>query len=180
MCIVIDADTLSCVFIDENNDHHEFSPIQDWIINGKGKMVIGGTKYDRELKAVKKLTKFIVELSRANKVRPVDSKLVDNKEKELIDKVHHRDFDDQHIVAIVVISGVNLICTNDKRAIPFLTSKLFYSGRKAPKIYSSSKNSNLLTNKYCGKCRITCKKPNKDTSSHLESTKEKINKKNKH
>jgi hypothetical protein len=179
MCIVIDANTLSCVFIDSNDDHPKFIPVHDWIIKGKGKMVIGGSKYRKEFEAVTKLNRLMAELSKINKIRDIDSKLVDSKEKELCDKVTHRDFDNQHIVAIVIISGVHLICTKEKQAIPFLTRNAFYPGRSVPKIYSSSTNADLLVNnKYCRKCKITCIKTTKDISSHLESTKEKITKKN--
>lgn len=181
MCIVIDANTLSCVFNDSDRSHPEFIPVHDWIIKGKGEMAIGGSKYDSELEAVRSLTKLIVELSRANKLRNVDSELVDSKEKELMDKVIHRDFDDPHIVAIVIVGRLHLICTKEKRAIPFLTRNDFYPRRGVPQIYSSSANTDLLANnKYCRKCKITCIKTTKDISSHLESMKEKITKKKKH
>jgi hypothetical protein len=180
MCIVIDTDTLSRVFNNSNKEHPEFIPVYNWIIKGKGKMAIGGSKYDIELEAVTSLTKLIVELSKANKVRIVDSDLVDRKEKELKVKVVHKDFDDPHIVAIVIVSGIHLICTHEKRAIPFLTRNDFYPGRRVPQIYSKSANANLLANNtYCRKCNITCKKTNKDTSSHLEATKEQFTRKKK-
>ena len=146
MCIVIDANTLSCVFNNWDRSHPEFIPVHDWIIKGKGKMAIGGSKYDSELEEIKNLTKLIAELTRANKVRNVDSELVDSKEKELMDKITHRDFDDAHIVAIVIVAEIHLICTKEKRAIPFLTRNDFYPRHGVPQIYSSSANTDLLTN----------------------------------
>jgi hypothetical protein len=172
MCIVIDADTLSCVFKSDNKMHYEFIPVYDWIIRGKGKMVVGGSKYDEELREVKSLTRLFLELVKAGKIRSADSHRVDAEELELRRIVQHRDFDDQHIIAIVIISGANLICTGERRAIPFYTDKLFYPKGRVPKIYKSLDNKNLLNKKYCGKCKITCTKPNKETSSKLESTKE--------
>lgn len=177
MCIVIDADTLSRVFNNENREHVDFIPVQDWIIKGKGKMVFGGSKYQQELEAVKYLRGLILQLDKANKIRYADSDRVDSKGQELSQILVHRDFDDQHIIAIVIVSGANLICTGETRAVPFYTKKLFYPKGRVPKIYKSMHNKDLLNKKYCRKCKITCTKPNKETSSTLESAKEKITKK---
>jgi hypothetical protein len=49
MCIIIDADTLGLVFNPETKEHKKFKPVLEWINNGKGKIVYGGTKYEKEL-----------------------------------------------------------------------------------------------------------------------------------
>lgn len=147
MCIIIDTNSLSYVFNKENNRHSEFEPVLNWIMFGKGKIVYGGTTYEKELAKATSFLKLFVELSRNNKVIIVDKKKVDQKEKGLIPHVKNRDFDDPHIVAIVIISGVHLVCTGDKRAIPFITNRIFYTKGKPPKVYSSSKCKNLLCNK---------------------------------
>jgi hypothetical protein len=177
MCIVIDASALSYVFNDENEEHREFKPVHDWITEGKGKMVAGGTKYDDELAKLKTYTKLFGELSRANKLRYVDSGRVDNLVEKLKLKEKSKNFDDPHIVAIVVISGVNLICTKEVRAIPFFTRKEFYPNRSVPKIYSSSANARLLNGRYCRHCSISCNKANKVTSDKIRSSEEIIKEK---
>jgi len=172
MCIVIDANTLTCVFNNENIDHSNFVPVYDWIITGKGKMVIGGSHYGEELNQVRYLIPFIAQLIKANKVKVLDKQSVDDKEAEILGLVTGRDFDDPHIIAIVVIGGIRLVCTNEKRAIPFFTNKCFYSKGKAPKIYTSRRNTNLLTNKYCINCRVDCRKLNKNKYTKLKSYKQ--------
>ena len=42
MSIVIDANTLSLVFCPTPND--DFGPIKEWVVQGAGRIVVGGTK----------------------------------------------------------------------------------------------------------------------------------------
>lgn len=45
MAIIIDANCLARVFDKTNIEHDEFVPVFDWIVNGKGKLIYGGSKY---------------------------------------------------------------------------------------------------------------------------------------
>ena len=152
MCIVIDTNSLSCVFNPINSEHDDFKPVLNWIAKGKGKIVYGGTSYEKELETAYKFVKIFSEFQKSNKVVVIEKVAVDNKEKEYKALVKHKDFDDHHIVAIIAISGVKLVCTNEKRAIPFLTNKQFYARGKKPKIYTSKKNANLLCDSNIAKC----------------------------
>ncbi|MBF0343776.1 MAG: hypothetical protein HQL06_06050 [Nitrospirae bacterium] len=161
MCIVIDTNNLSCVFKKENREHADFEPVYRWIISGKGKIVYGGTTYERELEETPTIRKLFLRFSIYNKVVVVDKAAVDSKEAEYKRHVNS-DFDDPHLVAIVAVSGVRLVCTNDKRAIPFLTNKEFYGKGKKPKIYSTKKNEDLLCDKNITKCCKPASQLNKD------------------
>jgi hypothetical protein len=55
-----------------------------------------------------------------------------------------RAFNDEHLVAILDVSGCKLLCTKDIEAMPYIKRKDFYSDQKTPKIYSGSRNRNLL------------------------------------
>jgi predicted nucleic acid-binding protein len=171
MCIVIDACCFSPVFSKKDDEHKEFRPVLDWIIKGKGKMVYGGSKYKKELKKAPKYLRVIMELKKAGKIAPInDSKkfdwIVDKNQKELENKVQHKDFDDAHIVAIIISSKCRLICTNDKRAIPFFKESSFYpKGVKKPKLYTGSKNSDLLNDKLIAEVCMPAKKGTRDLSN---------------
>jgi len=150
MCVVLDCNIISSVFNPSEKDHEEFKPVLHWITSGNGKMVFGGSKYKKELNRMKSYLKFIKELSKAGKCINVDDSAVDKIQNEIKNK--HRDFNDYHIVAIIIVSKVRIICTKDKKAIPwFKNSDLYPSDVKKPKIYTSKRNRNLLNRrKYIG------------------------------
>jgi len=161
MCIVIDSCAFSSIFNREAKDHCEFLPILNWIVKDKGKMVYGGSKYKKELSKIPKYLRFVGQLKRAGKVIEINGSAVDKHQSDLEAKCRHRDFDDAHIVAIVIESGCKLICTNERRAIPFFKNNDFYpKGVKKPKLYTSSNNCGLLEKKklYAKICMPVCKR----------------------
>jgi hypothetical protein len=145
MCIIIDINTLSCVFDNSCSEHPEFKPVKNWIIDGEGFVVYGGKKYIDELKITKKYLAVFIELKKKRKVIEIDSSIVDTYQKIIESKIQHRDFDDPHIVAIISASKCRLVCSKDLRSFPFLKRKELYpKGVKTPMIYSKQKNINLL------------------------------------
>lgn len=62
MSIVIDANTLSLVFCPTPND--DFGPIKEWVVQGAGRIVVGGTKYKEELRRVSQALRFVNELNK--------------------------------------------------------------------------------------------------------------------
>lgn len=145
MCIIIDINVFGDVFNEKSILHIEFQPLKHWILNGKGKIVYGGSKYKRELKQAAKYLKLLVELDKINKTVKLDDGKVDEKEQEVNEAKNHPAFNDQHIIAMVLASGCKLVCTKDSSAIPFIKAPLFYKGiHKRPKIYSGKQNKNLL------------------------------------
>jgi predicted nucleic acid-binding protein len=153
MCIIIDTNTWAEVFDASAKEHNEFKPVLDWIAgeNGIGRIVCGGTTYRNEIP--KKYLRLFKLYNDRRKTIMVNDEDVDAKEAELKAILEHRDFDDPHIVALVFVSGCRLVCTQDDRAIPFITgkhqeAKKFYPKRFIkPKIYRSSKNADLLIEK---------------------------------
>ncbi|MDQ1350585.1 MAG: hypothetical protein QG657_887 [Acidobacteriota bacterium] len=146
MCIIIDTNVFGDVFNKESKSHLKFEPVINWILKGKGKIVYGGTKYKKELGTAKKYFKLLLEFEKMNKVVRVDDEKVDAREIEIKKENRRRNFNDEHIIAIVIVSGCVLVCTDDKKAMPFIKDPAFYPKHcKRPKIYSEKCNKNLLT-----------------------------------
>jgi hypothetical protein len=80
--------------------------------------------------------------------------LVDAREAELIAITQGTGCDDQHIIAILCVSGCRLVCSRDSRSYEFIKCKRYYPKRcRVPRIYSSSKNVDLLSDKNCARLR---------------------------
>lgn len=175
MCIVIDINCLGSIFNKNNTDHEAFRPVYDWIIHGKGKMVYGGTKYKKELRNAGKYIKLLTQLKKAGKIIEVNDREVNKCHDELDAVIQHSDFDDPHLIAIIIVSGCRLICSLDKRAYQFIKKKELYPAHfKRPKIYSGKSNSNLLSDENIANiCRPTSK-PNKFLKELLEAHAEMI------
>ncbi|MBK0378566.1 hypothetical protein [Mucilaginibacter segetis] len=146
MCIIIDTNTLAVVFDTGTINHRQFQPVNEWVLNGTGKIVFGGTKYIGELK---KYLKIFIELKKANRAVHVDDQLVDAEELLVSAQLQHADFDDQHLVALLRVSGCQLICSLDARAYPYFKHELFFKpAANRPRIYSGLRNRGLLTTRH--------------------------------
>lgn len=137
MCLVIDTCCLGKVFDPKNQQHAPFAPVLEWITVGKGRMIYGGTKYNRELHKVRRFVPIVAELSRARRAVPLPRQVVDDLALEAKTREPDPRFNDEHIVALVIASRCRLICTDDKEAIPYLKRTEFYRPYRLakPKIY---------------------------------------------
>lgn len=159
MCIVIDINTIPSVFNPLASDHHEFRPILDWLGNCNTKIVYGGTKYKQELRRMPRYFKLLQEMRTGGQVYEVDEASVDKEEIVIKQATYHKNFNDQAIVAIVIVSHCRWICSNDKKAHPFFKlNNLYPKGIKRPSIYTCHKNVGSLRNKHiigqCGPCSV--------------------------
>ena len=135
MCVVIDASSIASVFNPKSQDHDRFIPVLKWVTSGGGKVVYGGTKYNAELRLLARYFKIIIELSKQGRVIQVPSEPVDDYAEKLKAKVRDASFNDEHLVALIAISRCRIICTNDRRAHPYLQrADLYPKGVKPPKI----------------------------------------------
>ena len=143
MCLIIDTNIFHSVFNADAKEHHHFGPVRKWLSTGKGKMVYGGDKYNRELKGGKYVA-IITELGRRGSLVKIPAGPVNRYASELKIKVPEPAFDDEHLVALVAISNCRVICTRDKRAFPYLKRRdLYPKGVKPPKIYQHKNNAPL-------------------------------------
>ena len=139
MCVVIDANTLSCVFKSSNVCHENFIPVLEWIICGRAKLSLGGKLLVKEI-AEKQCSfmKFIQELKKIKKVHTFDDSQIDNLTSEIEKQIKDPDFDDPHIIALLIISKATILCSNDQRLFRFVPLvKKMTKGASDPKIYTS-------------------------------------------
>ena len=61
MCIVIDTNAMPSVFNSNCTNHKEFAPVRSWIINGRGHLVFGGTKYKKEICQMGRYRRIIID-----------------------------------------------------------------------------------------------------------------------
>jgi predicted nucleic acid-binding protein len=158
MCIIIDTNVLASVFKTSSADHASFKPVRDWVIDGKGKIVFGGTQYIEEIK--QNYLSFFLQLKKAGKAVLISKELVDAEQLVVEGMIVHPDFDDPHLVGLLRISKCKLICSLDSRAYPFFRhSQFFAPAANRPKIYSSPSNVDLLCDRniaeLCRPCSIT-------------------------
>lgn len=126
MAIIVDTNCFSRVFSKSNKEHKEFEPVLNWIIYGSGFLIYGGTKYKDELKRAATFNKIFRLLKDYHKAVPFSDSLIDKYQRQYEAMIKDPDFDDPHLPAIVRVSKCRLICTKDKRSIPFVTSPALY------------------------------------------------------
>lgn len=138
MAILVDTNTLSAVFLKKNKEHTDFFPVLEWVIKGKSKFVFGGTKYIGELQNAETYLRLLLNLRDLKKAYIVEKSLVDKKQKEIEELCDDKDFNDAHMIAILVISHTKVFCTNDKSSFKYVTNGKFYDhSRYRPKIYTN-------------------------------------------
>ena len=148
MCIVLDVNVFSEFFNESNSNYGDFEKLRKWVLSEHGKLIYGGSKYKQELTTAHSYLRIMVGLERAGKLICLDDSEVDDLQ-EQVEKIEpSKKFDDPHLVAIIISSKCRIICTNDKRAIPYLKDQRFYKKPVLkPKVYSSDRNESLLIDK---------------------------------
>lgn len=147
MCLVIDINAIGSVLNPNADKHSDFEPVFNWIRYGKGKIIWGGTTYRNELQNGKYL-KLLTRLGAKRKSVKIDHEKVDEIENQL--KIEccdskFREFDDHHIVALIIASKCKLICTGDERADKFLKdSSLYPDDVEVPSIYRNASHKHLI------------------------------------
>jgi hypothetical protein len=145
MCLVIDTCCLAFVFDGRNKKHASFAPVLKWI-NGEGYMIYGGTKYNDELRRAPKYLSYVAELSRRRRTIRIASETVDPIAAELKRKMPEPEFDDEHLVALVIAARCCVVCTIDDVAISYLKRTEIFraAGLVRPKIYKGGKKHHEL------------------------------------
>ena len=148
MCLVIDTNCLGMVFDAGNANHLKFQPITKWITKGKGKVIYGGSKYKKELRMARKYFNLLVELRKQGRVIVLNDEKVDEVQKQVQKIETDPNFNDAHIIAIVIASRCRVVCTGDKKSYPFLKKKSLYPKNfPRPGIYQGLGQRTLIANK---------------------------------
>lgn len=139
MCLVIDANCFGLVFEPSTKGHDKFVPVLKWITEGRGRMIYGGTKYNTELGRATRILGIVKELSTQRRTVQLKNTTVDPIALALKVKFPEPEFDDEHIVALIIASHCCVVCTNDKTAMFYLKRlDVFsdYADAERPKIYN--------------------------------------------
>ena len=146
MCFVLDTNSFHCVFDRRSRNHGDFAPLLDWLFgNARTALVIGGSRYRRELGRLARYHQILVELKRHRKVAEVRDDVVDAEEGRLTAEVSDRAFNDAHMVALLCASGCLLFASQDRRADRFVKMRRLYpKGQQRPSIYRSRAHRRLL------------------------------------
>jgi hypothetical protein len=144
MCLIIDTCCLATVFDGDSRQHAKFEPVLSWI-QGKGRMIYGGTKYNTELGKASKYLAYVVELARSGRAIRIPDETVDTIAASLKVQVADPEFNDEHILTLVITSQCCVVCTQDKVAMAFLKrADLFPQGSGRPKIFSGHHSNRQL------------------------------------
>ena len=171
MCVIIDKNFFKSVFEKESENHDDFEPLYRWISEGDGRIVYGGSKYKEELNQSTKYLKIFKYFDTKRRVIKIPDEEVDEIQK-IISKeldenikpyISKHDFDenynDPHIVSIVIASKCRIVCTNDGGLSDFLKMPQFYpEGVDIPKIYKHKSNKNLIKHDNIAECCKPCDK----------------------
>jgi hypothetical protein len=144
MAVIIDTNCFANVFSRNSANHNEFKPVLDWILKGKGIIIFGGTKYKAELGKAPKYMTILRYLKEKNKVFIGNDENIDRIQSEIETLNQDPDFDDPHLPAIVIDTKCKIICSEDKRSIPFVKSRKFYPNGFTPPVYYTSQVNKLL------------------------------------
>jgi hypothetical protein len=147
MCLVIDTNCFGSVLNPKAEDHDRFAPVYHWLMYGRGgRLIYGGEKYKKEVDfRTSHHRTLIQEIERKGRLLRVDDAAVDREAKAVRMRANNdADFDDEHIVALVIVSRCCVVCTLDKRAYPYIKNRHLYPApAKPPKIYQSKRNKKL-------------------------------------
>lgn len=134
-------------------DHSTFLPVRDWVFNGHGKFVLGGTQYFQELSKISTVLAVLKEYEKMHRLIKINNEEIDRHCAEVKAIEPSPDFDDPHLVALVRATGCKLVCVRDPRSHRFLKAVRFYASSKLrPKLYTQRGNSILLCPKNIASC----------------------------
>ncbi len=173
MCTVIDADTFSYFCNPDSARYSDFQPVRDWIENSSCKIVYGGTDYGNHLKNHQRFLRHLTEQEHKGKIERLNNYEVDRVTDAIKANYTRADFDDHHIVAIVLISRCKVVCSLDSGLKNLIDECYSYSssGRttinrqlrigslRKPSIYSGGGSASTLRRRTssdnCGPCYHT-------------------------
>jgi len=147
MNLIIDTNIFHKFFDPTHLSHKNYRSVYKCLIECKGKMFIGGSKFEKELfNGLKKYRGILLELRRKGKLVTLPKDEVDNEVIRLKHLEAKRDFDDPHLIACIILGSIKIICTDDSRADKYIKDSKFYpKSFKVPSIYRNFNHSHLVT-----------------------------------
>ena len=112
----------------------------------KAGIVCGGSKYRKELERSSHYChKILNTLRDKRKIIYFDDDEVNRRQIKVERICSTRAFNDSHIAALVGVSKCEIVCTEDKRSLPYLKRRDLYPNGRRPKFYTNVNHEHLLT-----------------------------------
>ena len=135
MCAIVDANVAYQVFGDDRPAAGE--RFFDWLSSPRGQLVVGG-KLRSELSRDRRFLKWFETAVRYGRARSVIDEAVDDRAGEL-----HRQgickSDDEHVLALALVSGARLLYTNDPALIDDFGNREIVAQPRG-KVYTTARN----------------------------------------
>jgi hypothetical protein len=141
MCIIVDASVMGDLAAPTDDG----KPVLNWLLRGKGGLIVGG-HLTTELARSSRLRATFVVLNQAGRLHRLD----DSKVREVTEQIKTRDVccsDDWHLIAVTIISGCRLIFTRDIDLGKDLKNKDIVTPTAS--IYKTKDHKHLLTTCDC-------------------------------
>lgn len=156
MCLILDTNRFGVALAEPIPA--EYAPLLRWLTDpqGTGTLVLGGTKYRKEIGLHQRARRFFIEQVRAGRAIAVDDKAVDAEEERLQTKQACKS-DDEHVIALAHISGARVVCTEDDALMSDFKNKALLDSPRG-RIYRTAEHADLLHHD------TGCQKPPKKTA----------------
>lgn len=113
-----------CAIVDANAAHEVFGSSDEqptgagkgffqWLNSGKGKLVVGGEKLEKELGRVPKFRMWAIQAQLSGRLISKERDSIDQEAKKIKENSILQS-DDPHIIALAQMSGARLLFSNDK------------------------------------------------------------------
>jgi hypothetical protein len=145
MAIVIDSNCLAHVFSRDDQDHHEFSPVLEFVNAGLGSLIYGGKTYLQELSRAPRFARLIRLLRDQGRAIHINDDAVDAAQRVIEGKINDARCDDPHIIALLATSNCGLLCSRDGRSFRYVKDPaLYHRHHVGVRIYTGRRNVDLL------------------------------------
>jgi len=148
MCLIIDANWIREAFFDPS--HPNLSDLHKRLTGSDADpvtLVYGGHLLTEYLR-IPPVAAFLKVLTRRGRTKLISSNLVDT-EQVIVEAIPSLKSDDPHVLALARVSGVRLLCSNDRDLIEDFTSRQFIEKPRG-KVYREIAHAHLL-DRYCSR-----------------------------
>jgi len=142
MCLIVDINVAHRVITDSNDP--DFKDLHSCIFYGKPRNVrlVYGGRLAKEYSKNYSMMRLILQLDRKGRARTVPDNLVED-ETERLEKSQLCCSNDQHIIALAIVSNVRLLCSHDQSLHSDFTNRALLNNPRG-KVYQNSNHNHLL------------------------------------
>lgn len=146
MCAIVDANAAHEVFGSNQKSATEAGQgFFQWLSRGKGKLVVGGEKLEKELDQVPQFRVWAIQAKLSGRLINTDKDSVDQEAKKIKENGGLQS-DDSHIIALAQVSGARLLFSNDRKLHEDFGNPEIINNPRG-KIYSTLENKSFTGDK---------------------------------